>query len=81
MRLEKIAAGSGIKTKLLSGLFRLMTRNRMPDVIRTLRYRRELFGQPFSDVLHEVMRGTSEWSPVERELFAAYTSKVNTCHF
>jgi hypothetical protein len=27
------------------------------------------------------MRGPSEWSPGERELFAAFTSLLNECHF
>jgi hypothetical protein len=50
-------------------------------VIKTLLYRPELFGGPFSDELHRVMRGPSDWSPGERELFAAYTSHLNQCLF
>jgi hypothetical protein len=50
-------------------------------VVKTLMYRPELFGQPFSQALHEVMRGPSDWSPGERELFAAFTSQLNQCLF
>ena len=51
------------------------------DVVRTMRYRSELFGQPFSAALQRVMRGTSEWSVGERELFAAFVSAQNQCPF
>jgi hypothetical protein len=50
-------------------------------VVKTLLYRPDLFGGPFSDELHDVMRGPSEWSPGERELFAGFTSLVNQCPF
>ena len=52
-----------------------------PGVIKTLLYRPELFGQPFSDMLDVVMRGPSEWSAGERELFAAFTSLLRQCPF
>ena len=51
------------------------------DVLKTLLYRRDLFGEPFSDALEEVMRGPSEWSVGERELFAAFVSSRNQCPF
>jgi hypothetical protein len=50
-------------------------------VIKTLLYRPEAFGRPFSSELDRVMRGPSEWSPGERELFAGFTSLVNQCPF
>ena len=50
-------------------------------VIKTLLYRPELFGRPFSDALDHAMRGTSAWSPGERKLFAAFTSLLNQCPF
>jgi hypothetical protein len=52
-----------------------------PGVLKTLYYRPELFGRPFSAVLDDAMRGPSRWSPGERELFAAFTSLLNQCHF
>jgi hypothetical protein len=50
-------------------------------VLKTLYYRPELFGEPFSAVLDDVMRGPSDWTPGERELFAAFTSLLNQCPF
>jgi hypothetical protein len=51
------------------------------DVVKTLLYRGEIFGTPFSDELDEVMRGPSKWSAGERELFAGFTSHLNQCLF
>jgi hypothetical protein len=50
-------------------------------VLRTLYYRPELFGRPFSDALDLAMRGPSDWSAGERELFAAFVSSLNQCPF
>lgn len=50
-------------------------------VVKTLLYRPELFGTPFSDALDVAMRGDSEWTPGERELFAGFTSLLNQCLF
>jgi hypothetical protein len=50
-------------------------------VVKTLMYRPELFGLPFSQALQDVMRGPSDWSAGERELFAAFTSQLNQCLF
>lgn len=52
-----------------------------PDVVRVLSYRPEIFGTPFSICLEDVMRGPSEWSVGERELFAAFVSRKNQCPF
>jgi hypothetical protein len=51
------------------------------DVVRTMRYRSDLFGRAFSAALQHVMRGPSDWSPGERELFAAFVSAQNQCVF
>jgi hypothetical protein len=50
-------------------------------VLKTLLYRPELFGEPFSEALDVVMRGPSDWSPGERELFAGFTSLLRQCPF
>jgi hypothetical protein len=50
-------------------------------VVKTLLYRMELFGGPFSATLDDAMRGPSEWSAGERELFAGFASHLNQCLF
>ncbi len=50
-------------------------------VVKTLLYRPELFGLPFSLALDHAMRGPSDWSAGERELFAGFTSLLNQCPF
>jgi uncharacterized peroxidase-related enzyme len=52
-----------------------------PGVVRTLRYRKGFFGRPFSELTQQVMRGPSPWSVGERELFAAFVSRINQCVF
>ena len=50
-------------------------------VMKTLTYRPDLFGRPFSDAVHQALRGPSDWTPGERELFAGFTSLLNRCRF
>ena len=50
-------------------------------VVKTLMYRPELFGMPFSQALDTAMRAPSQWSAGERELFAGFTSLLNQCPF
>jgi hypothetical protein len=50
-------------------------------VLKTLHYRPELFGRPYSDALDLALRGPSDWSDGERELFAAFVSSLNQCPF
>jgi len=51
------------------------------DISRALRFRPELFGEPVSAYFQEVMKKPSDWSEGERELFAAFVSKLNQCPF
>ena len=81
MRLSNVERGDSLANRLLYGVIRVLSGFRAPDVVRTLRYRRHLFGQPHSAHTQAVMRGPSEWSVGERELFAAFVSRLNQCHF
>ena len=81
MRLRRLDHGHRLPQKLLIGLIGLVNRRRAPDIIRTLFYRPEFLGRPLSAWTQAVMRGPSEWSVAERELFAAFTSKLNQCVF
>lgn len=81
MRIPSIEAPRGVREKLMLALIRVLSGHRAPDVVRTLRYRPEMFGAPMGALFQEVLRGPSEWSIGERELFAAWVSKKNECEF
>jgi hypothetical protein len=81
MRVERVSSGHRFKERMILKIIRAKSKREPPDVVKTLFYRPEFFGRPFSKVLHDVMRGPSEWSVGERELFAAFTSRVNECVF
>lgn len=81
MRLEKVNTGQRLLERLLIGFLTLLNRVRVPDIIRCLTYRPELFGKAFNRWLHQILRGASRWETGERELFAAFTSRCNQCPF
>jgi hypothetical protein len=81
MRVERVSTGHRFKERMILKIIRARSKREPPDVAKTLMYRPEFFGRPFSTVLHQVMRGPSEWTVGERELFAAFTSRVNECVF
>ncbi|MCI0570863.1 MAG: peroxidase [Myxococcaceae bacterium] len=81
MRLSNVSHGHKFRHKLLLGLFRLIGRMEPPDVVKTSLYRPEFFGKPIGRLFHTLLRGPSEWSVGERELFAAFTSRMNACRF
>jgi len=81
VRLGVVARGHAPAEAAVLDELRERTGAEPSGVIKTLYYRPELFGEPFSDVLDRAMRGPSDWSPGERELFAAFTSLLNQCPF
>ena len=81
MRLAILDHGHTIKTKALFAMVRLLSGHRAPDVVKTLRYRPEFFGGLMSPLFQSAMRGPSDWSVGDRELMAAFVSRVNSCEF
>lgn len=81
MRLAAVEQGHRLPEKLMMAMMRVLTRMRVVDIVRTLLYRPEFFGRPASAWTQAVMRGPSDWSVGERELFAAFTSRLNQCVF
>jgi hypothetical protein len=81
MRLSILDHGHSFKTKALFAMIRLFSRHPVPDVVKTLTYRPDFFGNPLNECFQEAMRGTSPWSVGDRELMAAYVSKMNECEF
>ncbi len=51
------------------------------DLMIVMRYRPELFGRPFVEWIQRLLRGASDWTVGERELLAAFVSKVNRCAY
>ena len=80
MRLKNVERGQG-SSRLLYAVIRAVSGFRAPDVVRTLRYRRAFFGAAHSVHTQAAMRGPSEWPVGEREIFAAFVSRLNHCHF
>lgn len=81
MRLRVVERGHRFPQKLVMAMIRLLTRRRVADIVRTLLYRPEFFGKPMSTWTQAVMRGPSPWRVWERELFAAFASRLNQCVF
>jgi hypothetical protein len=81
MRLAVVEHGHRLLEKLQLAIIRLLSGRRVVDIIRTLAYRPEFFGRHMRAWTHAVMRGPSAWSVWERELFAAFTSRLNQCVF
>ena len=53
----------------------------LDDVALTSLYRPWFFGRAWIALLRQVMRGPSDWSTGERELFAAFTAWLNGCPY
>jgi hypothetical protein len=81
MRLDRLDHGHRGAARLMLAVMKRMGGRTPPDVVKLLFYRRGFFGRPYSAWLHDIMRGESSWTIGERELFAAYTSRLNQCLF
>ena len=81
MRLTIVDTGHAPAEAEMLGQIRERTGREPLGVVKTLLYRPDLFGLPFSLALDRAMRGPSDWSVGERELFAGFTSLLNQCPF
>lgn len=81
MRLKRLEHDHGLRGRLMLGLISLVGRERAPDVLRVMLYRPAFFGSPMSRAVHHALRGPSPWTVGERELFAAFVSRLNQCAF
>lgn len=81
MRLDILNHGYGLRTKLLFALIRLFSGHAVPDAAKLVFYRPDFYGARAKEFTHEAMRGPSAWSVGDRELMAAYVSKVNESAF
>ena len=81
MRLDILNHGYGPGTKLLFALLRMFSGRPLPDAARLTFYRPDFYGAQAKEFTHATMRGPSDWSIGDRELMAAYVSKVNDSAF
>jgi len=81
MRLDVLNHGYRPGTKLLFALIRLFSGHPVPDAAKLVFYRPDFYGNAAKEFTHEAMRGPSAWSVGDRELMAAYVSKVNGTAF
>jgi len=81
MRLTILDHGHSFATKALFLMIRTVSRQAVPDVVKTVKYRPDFFGAPMNEVFQRAMRGPSSWSIGDRELMAAFVSKTNECEF
>lgn len=70
-----------LKHRIMFRIMPLIMGVKVPDVMKVLTFRMEYFGETFGRMVHEAMRGTSDWTAAERELFAAFTARVHECRF
>jgi len=81
MRLDVLHHGYRPGTKLLFAVIRLFSGQPVPDAARLVFYRPDFYGARAKEFTQEAMRGPSAWSVADRELMAAYVSKVNDSAF
>jgi uncharacterized peroxidase-related enzyme len=81
MRLKILNSGYDFGTKVLFAFIQLVSRQPIPDAARLVFYRPDFYGAPMKGFTHLAMRGPSAWSVGDRELMAAFVSKMNACAF
>jgi len=81
MRLDILNRGYGPGTKALFALIRVFSGHPVPDAAKLTFYRPGFYGAQAKQLTHEAMRGPSAWSVADRELMAAFVSKVNESPF
>ena len=81
MRLDILNRGYSPGTKLLFALVRVFSGYPPPDAAKLVFYRPGFYGTQAKRFTHEAMRGPSAWSVADRELMAAFVSKVNESAF
>lgn len=79
MRLAILDDGHRRRTKALLAIIRLVSGHPVVDAVKLAFYRRDFYGA--GELTNEAMRGPSAWTIGERELMAAYVSKINECPF
>jgi uncharacterized peroxidase-related enzyme len=81
MRLMILDRGHRLGTKILFALIRAASRQPVAGPVKLISYRPDFLGTHLKALTHEAMRGPSAWSVGDRELMAAFVSKLNECEY
>jgi uncharacterized peroxidase-related enzyme len=81
VRLAILDRGHGIGTRALFAFIRAVSRQPTPEAVKLVMYRPDFYGTPMKALTHEAMRGPSAWSVGDRELMAAFVSRMNECEY
>ncbi|HEX2179822.1 MAG TPA: carboxymuconolactone decarboxylase family protein [Actinomycetota bacterium] len=81
MHLSVLESGQRRRARAAMWLAANVGRSPIDDVGKASLYRPELFGRSWLALVRAVLRGPSEWTAGERELFAAFVSRTNRCSY
>jgi uncharacterized peroxidase-related enzyme len=73
--------GKSLKHRLIMQASKLFMRMEVPDILYVIWHRPKFFGRASGKLHQAVLRGPSDWSVGEREIFAAWVSIKNQCRF
>jgi len=73
--------GTDVAAKIKIAVVGVLMRERTPDIARMFMYRPAYFGKPLTAYIQALLRGPSEWTIGERELFASFVSHCNDCAY
>jgi len=79
MRLAILDHGHGVRAKAMFALIRVFSGHPVVDAVKLAFYRPGFYRG--GGLTQEAMRGPSDWSVADRELMAAFVSKVNNTEF
>jgi uncharacterized peroxidase-related enzyme len=79
VRLAILDHGHGIRAKATLALIRIFSGHPVVDAVKLALYRPSFYRA--GPLVQQAMRGASEWSVADRELMAAFISKVNGTEF
>ena len=80
MRLHILSHGHSWLQKMQLSVLRLFAGRALEPVLM-MSYRRNFFGKHWARCLQEGLRNAREWSVGEVEIFAAFVSSLNRCHY
>jgi len=83
MRLSVLEDGHRTRAKVFLAVARRLGGGEdADDVFKFFLYRPDLLGGPaWTALIRSALRGPSEWTEAQREMFASITSRANTCEF